>query len=125
MLPPRPRGGYYVKYLQIQRSRVAGASGTAADLLRVADRCCDAHSMVTPHGEPAQSAQADGSLLPAKRVQSSLACRLNIRAADALDRAHKMPPGDERADAMKMATILENAAEMLEHFSGRVGVPAK
>ncbi|MBP2432467.1 hypothetical protein ABIF38_003473 [Bradyrhizobium japonicum] len=36
-----------------------------------------------------------------------------------------MPPGDERADAMKMAKILENAAEMLEHFSGRVGVPAK
>jgi hypothetical protein len=28
-----------------------------------------------------------------------------------------MPPGDERADAMKMATILENAAEMLEHFA--------
>jgi len=26
---------------------------------------------------------------------------------------------------MKKATILENAAEMLEHFSGRVGVPAK
>ncbi|MDI2076158.1 MULTISPECIES: hypothetical protein [Bradyrhizobium] len=36
-----------------------------------------------------------------------------------------MPPGDERAEAMKKATILENAAEMLEHFSGRVGVPAK
>jgi hypothetical protein len=29
-----------------------------------------------------------------------------------------MPPGDERAEAMKKAVILENAAEMLEHFSG-------
>jgi hypothetical protein len=36
-----------------------------------------------------------------------------------------MPPGDDRAEAMKKATILENAAEMLVHFSGRVGVPAK
>ncbi|WP_315702639.1 MULTISPECIES: hypothetical protein [unclassified Bradyrhizobium] len=58
-------------------------------------------------------------------VQSSLACRLNIRAADALDSARKMPPGDERAAAMKKATILENAAEMIEHFCGKVGVPVK
>lgn len=27
-----------------------------------------------------------------------------------------MPPGAERAEAMKKATILENAAEMLKHF---------
>jgi hypothetical protein len=36
-----------------------------------------------------------------------------------------MPPGDERAEAMKKATNLENAAEMLEYFSGKVGVPVK
>lgn len=66
---------------------------------------------------PAPSAEANRSFRPVKRVQSSLACKLNIRAADALDRARKMPPGDERAEAMKMATILENAAEMLEHFA--------
>src|SRR6476619_8381524 len=32
VLPPRPRGGQYVKYQQIQSSRVARSSGTAADL---------------------------------------------------------------------------------------------
>jgi hypothetical protein len=36
-----------------------------------------------------------------------------------------MPPGDERVEAMKKAVILENAAEMLENFSGTIGVPAK
>jgi len=125
VLPPRPRGGYYVRCLQIQYSRVAGASGTAADLFCAADRCCDAYSVVVPLGGPAPSARASGSFRPMKRAQSSLACKLNIRAADALDRACKMPPGDERAEAMKKATILENAAEMLEHFGGKVGVPAK
>jgi hypothetical protein len=125
VLPPRPRGGYYVRYLQIQCSRVAGASGTAADLFCAADRCCDAYSVVVPLGGPAPSAQASGLFRPMKRAQSSLACKLNIWAADALDRARKMPPGDERAEAMKKAAILENAAEMLEHFSGKVGVRAK
>jgi hypothetical protein len=52
VLPPRPRGGYYVRYLQIQRSRVAGASGTATDLFCAADRCCDAYSVVAPLGGP-------------------------------------------------------------------------
>jgi len=119
VLPPRPRGGYYVRYLQIQRSRVVSASGTAADLLCAADRCCDTYSVVVPLVGPAPSAEANRSFRPVKRVQSSLACKLNIRAADALDGARKMPPGDERAEAMKKATILENAAEMLEHFSRR------
>jgi hypothetical protein len=36
-----------------------------------------------------------------------------------------MPSGHERAEAIQKATIPENAAEMLEHFSGKVGVPAK
>ena len=81
--------------------------------------------MVVPLGGRAPSAQANGPLGPMKRAQSSLASELNIRAADALDRAGKMPPGPEHAEAMQKATILENAAEMFEHFSGKVGVPAK
>jgi hypothetical protein len=120
VLPPRPRGGYYVRYLQIQCSRVAGASGAAAGLFCAADRCCDAYSVVVHLGGPAPSAQANGSFRPVKRVQSSLACKLNIWAADAPERARKMPQGDERAEAMKKATILENAAEMLGHFSDRL-----
>jgi hypothetical protein len=103
---------------------VAGASGTAADLFCAADRCCDAYSVVVPSAGP-RPAQANGSFEPMKRAQSSLASELNIRAADALDRARKMPPGGERVEAMKKAVILENAAEMLEHFSGRIAVPAK
>jgi hypothetical protein len=60
-----------------------------------------------------------------KRARSSSAYELNIGAVDALDRARKIPPGHERAEALQKATILENGAEMLEHFSGKVGVPAK
>lgn len=60
-----------------------------------------------------------------KRARSSLVSELNIRAAEALNRARKMPPGHERAEAMQKATILENAAEMLEHFTSKVGVPAR
>jgi hypothetical protein len=60
-----------------------------------------------------------------KRAPSSLASELNIRAADALDRARKMPPGHERVEALQKATILENAAEMLEHLGGKVGVPSE
>ena len=54
-----------------------------------------------------------------------MACKLNIRATYAVDTAREMPPGDERVEAMKKAVILENAAERLGHFSGRIGVPAK
>jgi hypothetical protein len=103
----------------------SGASGIAADLFCAADRRCDAYSVVIPLGGRAPSAQAKGSFGPMKRAQSSLASELNIRAADALDRAGKMPSGHERAEAIQKATIPENAAEMLEHFSGKVGVPAK
>ena len=31
-----------------------------------------------------------------------------------MNRTRKMPPGHERAEALQKATILENAAEMLE-----------
>lgn len=37
-----------------------------------------------------------------------LACKLNIWAAGALDKARKMQLRDERAEAMKKATILLN-----------------
>jgi hypothetical protein len=81
--------------------------------------------MVVHSGGPALSAQANRSLGPMKRTQSTLACELNVRAADAWIETRKMPPGDKRAEAMQKATILENAAEMLKHLSGKVGVPAK
>jgi hypothetical protein len=60
-----------------------------------------------------------------KRAQTSLASELNIKAADVLERAGKMPPGHELAKARQKATILQNAAEMLEHFNGKVGVRTK
>lgn len=56
-----------------------------------------------------------------KGVKSLLASELNIKAANALDRARKMPPGRERAEALQKATILSNAAEMLKHLSRKVG----
>jgi hypothetical protein len=56
-----------------------------------------------------------------KGAKSLLASELNIRAANALDRARKMSPGHERAGALQKATILLNAAEMLKHLSRKVG----
>ncbi len=44
-----------------------------------------------------------------KRAPSSFASELNVRAADAVDRTRKMPPGHERAEALQKATILEDA----------------
>jgi hypothetical protein len=97
---------------------VARSSGIAADLFCPVDRRCDTYSVVVHLGGPAPPAQANLFFGPIKRTQSTLTCELNIRAADALDEA-RMPPGDERAQAMQKATILENAAEMLEYLSGR------
>jgi hypothetical protein len=54
---------------------------------------------------------------PSLPAQANLV--FGIRAADALDEARKMPPGDERAEAMQKAATLQNAAEMLEHLNGR------
>ena len=51
-LPPRPKGGQYVKYLQIQYSRVARAPGIAADLFCAVGRRCDAHSVVVTSADP-------------------------------------------------------------------------
>jgi hypothetical protein len=98
---------------------VARSSGIAADLFCPFDRRCDTYSVVVHLGGPGPPAQANLFFGPIKGTQSTLTCELNIRAADALDEARKMPPGDERAEAMQKATILENAAEMLEHLSGR------
>lgn len=44
-----------------------------------------------------------------KRAPSSFASELNVRAADAVDRTRKMPPGHERVEALQKATILEDA----------------
>jgi hypothetical protein len=100
-LPPRPKGGRYVQYLQIQCSRVAGAPGIAADLFCAADRRRDAHSMVVRLGGPAQSAQANSSFAPTKRTRPSLARELDARAVAALDEARGMPSahgGDEQGN---------------------------
>jgi hypothetical protein len=68
--------------------------------------------------ELASSAPATSSFAPMKRTRSSLASVLDVRAVDALDAARKMPPGGERTAAMRKATILGNAAEMIKSFSG-------
>jgi hypothetical protein len=104
---------------------VARASGTAADPFSAADRRYGAHPVVVHLGGPAPSPQANSAFDPVKRTRSSLACELNVRAVDALDTARKMSPGDERTEAMKKAKILGNAAEIHEHFFGKVGKPAK
>jgi hypothetical protein len=125
MLPPQPKGGQYVDDIQIRCSRVAAASGIAADAFRAADRRCDARSMVAHLGEFVPPAEAHDSFEPMKRTQSTVAGELDVRAVGALDAARKMPLGDERAKAMRQATILENAAEMHRHFLPKVGTPAK
>ncbi|WP_315721444.1 MULTISPECIES: hypothetical protein [unclassified Bradyrhizobium] len=80
--------------------------------------------MVTVRSEP-PPAQADSSSEPTKRDSSSLASTLTLRAENALERAERMQPGSERGAAMKAAKILANAAELLRHFSGKVGLPLK
>jgi hypothetical protein len=99
-LPPRPKGGQYVKYQQIQYSRVACALDTAADLFCAVGRRCDAYSVVVHLGGPPPSAQANSAFAPIKRTQSSVADELNIRAVAALDEAREMPPANGRTEAM-------------------------
>ena len=43
----------------------------------------------------------------------------------ALGETREKPPGDGRTKAMRKARILQNAAEMHEHFLGESGAPAK
>jgi hypothetical protein len=81
--------------------------------------------MVTQPGESEPTAEAQDSLEPMKRTQPTVAGELDVRAESALDAARKMPLGDERAEAMRRATILENAAEMHRHFQRKPGAPAK
>jgi hypothetical protein len=120
-LPPRPKGGQYVKYRQIQYSRVACAPDTAADLFCAVGRRCDAYSVVVHLDGPPPSAQANSTFAPIKRTQSSVAYELNIRAVAALDEARGMPPADGRTEAMHKAMILRNAVEVHEHFFGKGG----
>jgi hypothetical protein len=81
--------------------------------------------MVAHVGETVPPAEANDALEPMKRTQSTVAGELDVRAVGALDAARKMPPGDERAEALRQATILENAAEMHRHFQRKPGAPAK
>jgi hypothetical protein len=123
-LPPRPRGGQYVQYLQIQCSRVARAPGIAANLFCAADRRCDTHSMVIHLGRPTPAA-ANSSVAPTKRTRPSLTKELDARAVAALGEARGMPSGDQRTEAMNKAMVLRNAAEMHEHFFSKSGAPSQ
>jgi hypothetical protein len=67
VLPPRPRGSQYV---QIQCSRVARASGTAANLFCAADRRCDAYSVVVPLGGRAPWRAAAAQLRPLRHIRT-------------------------------------------------------
>ncbi len=71
----------------------------------------------------ARSAEANGSFEAMTRSRSSLACKLSIRAADALDAARRMPAGCQRTEAMNKAKVLGNAADILDHFVGPVSAP--
>ena len=71
-------------------------------------------SAVTPQDGPS----------PIEQSQSSMARDLADRAATALDEAHEMPPGDERAEAMRKATVLRNAADIQQQLGGKRRVPA-
>jgi hypothetical protein len=124
-LPPRPKGGRYVKYQQIQDSRLARAPDIAADLFCVVGRQRDDYSVVVHHGGFPLSAQASSSFAPVKRPVSLLVDELNIRATAAMDGAREMPPGVRRAKAMNKAMMLRNAVEFHEHFLGKGGAPAR
>ena len=62
-------------------------------------------------------------LSPAKQSQSSLAQNLDARAADALNDAQEMPPGDERTEAINKATVFRNAAKIHELLCGKRDAP--
>lgn len=63
-------------------------------------------------------------LSPAKQAQSSLAHDLEARAVAALAKAHEMPPGDERTEAINKAMVFRNAADIHEVLYGKRGAPA-
>jgi hypothetical protein len=81
--------------------------------------------VVAQPGDSAPEAEAQDSLEPMKRTQPTVAGELDVRAESALDAARKLPLGDERAEAMRRATILENAAEMHRHFQRKPVEPTK
>ncbi|GLH81159.1 hypothetical protein SSBR45G_60680 [Bradyrhizobium sp. SSBR45G] len=62
-------------------------------------------------------AQSHGASEQAQRTPSGLDAALTLKAASALEEAGLMQPGGERAAAVRKATILTNAAEILRHFS--------
>lgn len=75
--------------------------------------------MVDHFAGPTPSAQAGRRLRLAASAQPSLASKLDVKASHARDRARNMPLGEERAEAMQEAMILQNAVEMLKHFGKR------
>ncbi|WP_431205129.1 hypothetical protein ACQ86E_09270 [Bradyrhizobium betae] len=72
--------------------------------------------MVTGFGVPLSSPSGEAGS-SSELIQSPLAGELNAKVIEALDRARRMPLGDERTAAMRRAAILGNAAEILAYFS--------
>jgi hypothetical protein len=61
-----------------------------------------------------------------KRVQaSSDAIDLDAKAIEALEKARAMPPGPEKAEALKKAGMLRNAADIRGLFFAKRGRPRK
>ncbi|MFN5690339.1 MAG: hypothetical protein ACK46T_40080 [Bradyrhizobium sp.] len=81
--------------------------------------------MVAPRGGPPMPAEPVGSSAPDQRDPSALDTALSLQAESALAKAGLMQPGGERAAAVRKAKVLANAAEILRHFSGRVGLRTK
>jgi hypothetical protein len=77
-------------------------------------------------GQPLSPAVSSGKqfVRPDETNPIIVSLRAERQGAGALDRARKMPPV-ERTEAMNKATILENAAEILEYLFGKVGASAK
>lgn len=69
------------------------------------------------------AAQQDGSF-PIGRTAPSIAHDLHARAVKALAAAHRMSPGDERAEAINQAAVLRNAAAIHRLLGGKRGDPS-
>ncbi|XUM19572.1 hypothetical protein ACRAVF_17815 [Bradyrhizobium oligotrophicum S58] len=101
-------------------ARVVGVAAPGA-----ADRKGSSDPMAAARSEALAPAHPEGPSEPAKQGPSSLHAALATRAETALERAGLMQPGGERAAAIRKATILANAAEIVGHFNGSVRLRTK
>lgn len=101
-------------------ARVVGATAPGAAILWAADRRRDSDPVAAVRSGALAPGHPDKPSEPAKRERSSLHATLATRAENALETAGLMQQGGERAAAIRKATILANAAEILGHFNGSV-----